>query len=275
MTQNQEKTVLCQICKQQKKVSEVVLGELVHDPLVETIRKKYPDWSPNGFICLSDLNHFRTEHVQEILEEDRGELSELEKEVVKSVGEQELLAKDVNTEFDKQLTIGQHVADRVAEFGGSWRFIIIFGVILLLWITGNSIVLLLKPFDPYPFILLNLVLSCLAAMQAPIIMMSQNRQEAKDRLRAEHDYAVNLKAELEIRRLNEKMDHLLAHQWQRLLEIQQIQTELMEELAHTSRQNDTGGEDEIVKDTKELSDEDDVSNATNQYLRRDPDNARR
>jgi uncharacterized membrane protein len=246
MTQNQEKTVLCQICKKQKKVSEVVLGELIHEPLVKTIRKEYPDWSPNGFICLPDLNHFRAEHVQEILEEDRGELSELEKEVVKSIGEQEFLAKDVNTEFDKQLTIGQRIADRVAEFGGSWRFIIIFGVILLLWITGNSIALLLKPFDPYPFILLNLVLSCLAAMQAPIIMMSQNRQEAKDRLRAEHDYAVNLKAELEIRRLNEKMDHLLAHQWQRLLEIQQIQTELMEELAHTSRPKDTDGGDEGV-----------------------------
>ncbi len=95
----------------------------------------------------------------------------------------------------------------------------------------NSIVLFLRPFDPYPFILLNLVLSCVAAFQAPIIMMSQNRQEAKDRLRSEHDYQINLKAELEIRHLNEKLDHLLAQQWQRLVEIQQIQMDLMEELA--------------------------------------------
>ncbi|MEJ2066841.1 MAG: DUF1003 domain-containing protein, partial [Deltaproteobacteria bacterium] len=91
--------------------------------------------------------------------------------------------------------------------------------------------LILKPFDPYPFILLNLVLSCLAAIQAPIIMMSQNRQEDKDRLQSQHDYLVNLKAELEIRHLHDKVDHLINNQWQRLLEIQEIQTELMEGLA--------------------------------------------
>jgi uncharacterized membrane protein len=121
------------------------------------------------------------------------------------------------------------VADKVAEFGGSWRFIIIFGFILLIWVAVNSIALS-GHFDPYPFILLNLVLSCIAALQAPVIMMSQNRQEAKDRLRSEHDYQVNLKAELEIRHINSKIDMLLTHQWHRLLEIQQIQTELIEEL---------------------------------------------
>ena len=105
-----------------------------------------------------------------------------------------------------------------------------FGVILVVWIAINSIALIWR-FDPYPFILLNLVLSCIAALQAPVIMMSQNRQEAKDRLRAEHDYQINLKAELEIRHLNAKIDLLLTHQWHRLLEIQQIQTELIEELA--------------------------------------------
>ncbi len=118
----------------------------------------------------------------------------------------------------------------MAVFGGSWSFILCFGAVLLVWIAVNSIAVLRQPFDPYPYILLNLVLSCLAAMQAPIIMMSQNRQEAKDRMRAEHDYQVNLKAELEIRHLTWKMDQLLNHQWQRLLEIQKIQTELMEEL---------------------------------------------
>ena len=114
---------------------------------------------------------------------------------------------------------------------GSWRFISIFMAVLFIWIFINTIVLIHKPFDPYPFILLNLILSCIAAIQAPIIMMSQNRQEAKDRLRSEHDYRVNLKAELEIRHPHEKMDHLLMTQWQRLLEIQEVQTELMEELA--------------------------------------------
>jgi len=96
----------------------------------------------------------------------------------------------------------------------------------------NSALIIWKPFDPYPFIFLNLILSCLAAIQAPIIMMSQNRQEARDRLHAEQDYRMNLKAELEIRHLHEKIDHLLMNQWQRLMEIQQIQMELMDELSH-------------------------------------------
>ncbi len=118
----------------------------------------------------------------------------------------------------------------MAEFGGSWRFIIYFAVVLVVWITFNSVELLSRPFDPFPYILLNLVLSCLAAIQAPVILMSQNRQEAKDRLRGEHDYRVNLKAELEIRLLHEKLDLLLTHQWQKLLEIQRIQMDLMEDM---------------------------------------------
>ena len=225
-----QETVPCQICTQQKKRDQVLPGELVRDPVAEMIRRKHPDWSPAGFICLTDLNRFRTEYVQHILETERGELSTLEMEVVKSLKDQEHLSVNVNEEFDRQLTLGERMADRIAEFGGSWRFLLSFAAILLVWLAMNSVVMLWRPFDPYPFILLNLVLSCLAAIQAPIIMMSQNRQEAKDRLRAEHDYRVNLKAELEIRQLGEKMDHLLTHQWQRLLEIQQIQTELIEEV---------------------------------------------
>ncbi len=215
-------------------------GDMVRGPVVETIRKKHPDWSSSGFICFDDLNHFRTEHVQEALVEEKGELSSLEEEVVKSLKEHELLSKNINVEFDRQLTFGQRVADKVAEFGGSWRFIISFAVVLAVWIVINSVALILKPFDPYPYILLNLVLSCLAAIQAPVIMMSQNRREAKDRLRAEHDYRVNLKAELEIRHLNGKMDLLLTHQWQRLLEIQEIQTELMEELVRKTTRGQGG-----------------------------------
>jgi uncharacterized membrane protein len=222
--------VLCQICKEEKRLSEVLPGELVRTPVVELIRKKYPEWSSKGFICLTDLNHFRTEYVQDVLEAEQGEMSALEQEVVRSLKEHELLAKNINLEFDRELTLGQRLADKVAEFGGSWSFIVSFGVILVVWIAINSIALIWR-FDPYPFILLNLVLSCIAALQAPVIMMSQNRQEAKDRLRAEHDYQINLKAELEIRHLNAKIDLLLTHQWHRLLEIQQIQTELIEELA--------------------------------------------
>jgi uncharacterized membrane protein len=230
MAKKSEKTTICQICKKRKALNEVFPGALVRDSIVEIIRKKHPAWSPSGFICLDDLNYFRTEYVRDVLEADKGDLSALEEQVMKSLREEELLSKNINIEFEGQLTLGQRLADRIAEFGGSWRFLTIFGAVLLVWIAINSIVLILKPFDPYPFILLNLVLSCLAAIQAPIIMMSQNRQEAKDRLSAQHDYLVNLKAELEIRHLHEKMDHLLMHQWQRLLEIQEIQTELMQGL---------------------------------------------
>jgi uncharacterized membrane protein len=235
MARKQQETVICQICKKQKKLSEVVPAELVREPLVEIIKKTYPDWDPSGFICLADLDHFRAEYVRSVLETEKGELSALEEEVVKSLSEQEILSKNINIEFDQKLTFGQHLSDRLADSAGSWGFIITFFGVLVLWIIINTVVLVFRHFDPYPFILLNLVLSCLAAIQAPVILMSQNRQEARDRLRAEHDYRVNLKAELEIRNLHEKIDHLLKNQWQRLLEIQEIQTDLMRELAHKTK----------------------------------------
>jgi uncharacterized membrane protein len=155
----------------------------------------------------------------------------LEHDVLVSLKEHETISENLNQTFDKDFTYGERLADNVARFGGSWRFILLFAFVLVIWITVNSIGLLSKPFDVYPYILLNLVLSCLAAIQAPLIMMSQNRLEAKDRLRAENDYRVNLKAELEIRHLHAKLDLLLTHQWQRLLEIQQVQTDLLEELS--------------------------------------------
>ncbi|MBU7013224.1 MAG: DUF1003 domain-containing protein [Theionarchaea archaeon] len=231
MTDADKKTIVCGICGEHKDPDEVIPGDLIRDPLVETIQKKYPQWSPSGFICLSDLNHFRSEYVREILETEKGELSSLEEQVMKSLREQELISRDINVEFQQNLTFGERLSDALAKFAGSWLFIMMFFSILVVWIGINSVVLLSKHFDPYPFILLNLVLSCLAAIQAPVIMMSQNRQESKDRLRSEHDYVVNLKAEVEIRNLHEKIDHLLANQWQRLLQIQEIQMELMEELA--------------------------------------------
>ena len=221
---------VCQICGEPKAPGELMPAELVRPGVAATIRKTHPEWSSRGFICLADLNRFRIEHVEDILETEKGELSALESEVVQGMREQEVIARNVNLEFERKLTLGERVADRVAEFGGSWSFIIFFGVVILIWIAINSYVLLLRPFDPYPYIFLNLVLSCIAAFQAPFIMMSQNRQEARDRLRAENDYKVNLQAELEIRQLNAKLDQLLTHQWQRLLEIQQIQAELMQGL---------------------------------------------
>jgi uncharacterized membrane protein len=170
-------------------------------------------------------------YIQNLLESEKGELTSLDNDVLESLQRHETLSSNVDAEFDKDLTFGDKMADGLATFGGSWRFLIIFGALLLVWIVLNSIMLLKKPFDPYPFILLNLILSCLAAVQAPVIMMSQNRQESKDRMRSQHDYRVNLKAELEIRQLHDKIDHLLSHQWERLVEIQQIQIDLLSELA--------------------------------------------
>ena len=142
----------------------------------------------------------------------------------------EIVSSNLEKQFEKKLTFGERLSDRIAEFGGSWRFLITFFGILLVWIAINGVILMTHAFDPYPFILLNLILSCLAAVQAPVIMMSQNRAEARDRLRAENDYKINLKAELEIRHLHEKIDHLLRRQYNRLFELQQIQIELLEEL---------------------------------------------
>jgi uncharacterized membrane protein len=230
MVKRQEETAVCQVCGKEKRLGEMVPAALIREPIADLIRRDHPGWSPESYVCVSDLNRFREEYVRHILETEQGELSVLEEQVVKSLREEELLSKNINVEFEQKLTVRERLADRIADFGGSWTFIGIFAGIIFLWIVMNTVVLVTKRFDPYPFIFLNLILSCLAAIQAPVIMMSQNRQESKDRLRSEHDYRVNLKAELEIRHLHEKLDHLLRHQWQRLLEIQEIQTELMQEL---------------------------------------------
>ena len=224
----------CNICGQAKSRSRMIPAALVRGAVTEQIKVSYPDWKPEGYICQNDLNGFRMKYIQSMLESEKGELSSLDHEVLENLKRHETLSSNVDAEFEKDLTIGEKMADGLASFGGSWTFIVIFASILFTWIALNSFMLLKKPFDPYPFILLNLVLSCLAAIQAPVIMMSQNRQESKDRLRSQHDYRVNLKAELEIRQLHEKIDHLLSRQWERLVEIQQIQIELLAEL--TSQQ---------------------------------------
>jgi uncharacterized membrane protein len=228
----------CQVCGKDASQADLIAASAVRPVVVNVIRQEYPEWSAEGFICVDDLNRFRYDYIRSLIKTERGELSDLEKEVVESLAKHEILSMHVDQEYESKLTLGQRLSDRMASFGGSWSFIIIFFCILVLWISVNSIILALKPFDPYPFILLNLILSCLAAIQAPIIMMSQNRQEAKDRLRASHDYQVNLKAELEIRQLHQKLDHLLSRQWERLVEIQEVQIELLNEMRETRKPSD-------------------------------------
>jgi uncharacterized membrane protein len=220
----------CAVCKKVFRQTDVVSAHLVREPVYELIRRDYPDCSYDSYICRSDLSGYRTKYVHSLLESEKGELSELEKQVLDSLQKHELISSNVDSEFERDWTLGERLADRIAAFGGSWSFLIIFALFISFWIVMNTIVLFWRPVDPFPFILLNLLLSCLAAIQAPVIMMSQNRQEAKDRLRAQHDYQVNLKAELEIRQIHEKLDHLLSKQWERLVQIQEIQIEQLSEI---------------------------------------------
>ncbi|MCM2370241.1 DUF1003 domain-containing protein [Aporhodopirellula aestuarii] len=224
--------IVCSVCHKSFSLSELIPARFVRPLIAERIASEHPEWRADSYICQNDLNRYRSLYVQDVLEQERGELTSLEKEVIDSLREHDILTQNLNDEVDDRATVGQRLADKVASFGGSWTFILFFAGVLVIWITINSLAMLGRPFDPFPFILLNLVLSCLAALQAPVIMMSQNRQETKDRLRAENDYRINLKAELEIRHLHSKMDLLLTHQWQRLLEIQQVQTDLLEEMSN-------------------------------------------
>jgi uncharacterized membrane protein len=163
---------------------------------------------------------------------DLDALPEREQKVLKHYKERIPISHDTNIEFETRLTFGQRLADKVATFGGSWTFIMIFGAILLSWVLLNSIILARRnnAFDPYPYILLNLFLSMLASIQAPIILMSQRRQSLRDRLNAEHDYEVNLKAELEILGLHEKIDELRENKWTDLILMQQEQIRLLTQL---------------------------------------------
>jgi uncharacterized membrane protein len=189
-----------------------------------TIRKSLME------LIQKELNYYREKYISECLTREIGEIGELEKQVVSSLSDSRTFTSQLEENTNDNMTVGQRVADKVASFGGSWTFIISFGTFLFLWIVLNVVLLTTKAFDPYPFILLNLILSCVAALQAPVIMMSQNRQEEKDRERAKKDYMINLKSELEIRILHEKIDHLIMHQQQELLEIQKVQIEMMNEL---------------------------------------------
>jgi uncharacterized membrane protein len=221
-----------------------ICGEEAHEPLVfGTIRPaiaqamlaEHPGLTADSTICRKHLMAYRSRYIEDMLARERGEFSELERQVLESVAREAIISKDVEAAWDDRRSVGERAADMVADFGGSWNFIGLFFAMLVIWMGYNVWAATQAVFDPYPFILLNLVLSCLAAIQAPIIMMSQKRQEAKDRLRSENDYRVNLKAELEIRNLHDKVDHLITRQWERLAEIQQIQLEMMQDLAPGNR----------------------------------------
>jgi uncharacterized membrane protein len=209
-------------------ISVRVSGKMVSPSILNLILKDNPKFTIDKFLSISELNTYRGKYISDYLIKETGDLTELEKTVLTSVNDKTTLTSKIASSDDEQsLTAGQRVADKVASFGGSWKFLILFGLFLIAWISLNIFWLANKGYDPYPFILLNLILSCLAAIQAPVIMMSQNRQEEKDRVRAKIDYMINLKSELEIRMLHEKLDHLIINQQQELIELQKVQIDMM------------------------------------------------
>lgn len=171
-----------------------------------------------------------TESNKNLQSEENLQLKKLHQIVEDTIKEEELIIHNLLHPPEEILTAGQKVSDKVARFGGSRKFIILFGVVLVTWIAFNSIAMGIFKFDPYPFILMNLILSCIAALQAPVIMMSQNRQEEKDRMQSENDYLINLKAEMQIRSLHQKMDLLLEEQLKSLFDTQERQLEMMNEI---------------------------------------------
>jgi uncharacterized membrane protein len=223
------KSFISAISGQEFPISERVRAGAIRSAILQLIQSDHPEFNAKDSISLSELNRYRMQFISQYLIKEVGELSELEHTVLDAIEHEGTVTENIESS-DTPPSYGQHLADQVALFGGSWRFIISFGVFILIWILINVFWIGHQGFDPYPFILLNLILSCIASLQAPVIMMSQNRQEEKDRERAKQDYIINLKSELEIRMLHEKIDHLIMHQQQELLEIQKVQVDMMTDI---------------------------------------------
>lgn len=220
--------IICAISGKEYASDKTVPLSALDQNLQRYIFATYSAVGKDSYIGEDQLISIKKDYLNGMLASELGELDALEQEVVRSISENKILSEHVDEAYEETFTFGERVADMIAEFGGSWKFIIFFFSFIVGWISLNVFWLHNESYDPYPFILLNLLLSCLAAIQAPIIMMSQNRQEAKDRRRSEQDYKVNLKAELEIQLLHKKIDHVLVHQSKRLLEIERVQVEIME-----------------------------------------------
>lgn len=225
------------ITKKEIPNGEEIKGQEIREGIFNLIQSNIPDFNKDSYISLVELNQYRRLYLTSLIVQEKGELAVIDQDVMDAIKNNSILSENIQDEIESTLTLGQKIADRVAAFGGSWTFIITFFSFIIIWMSINIWFITAKPFDPYPFILLNLILSCLAAIQAPIIMMSQNRQEQKDRQRGEHDYKINLKAELEIKLLSEKIDHLIVHQNKKLLEIQEVQIDYLEDLMKEIKKN--------------------------------------
>jgi uncharacterized membrane protein len=225
----------CYISKGALKKEDAVKGEDIRDGIFKLIKSSHPGFSKKLYISTKELHRFRRLYLSSLIAREKEELAVIDKDVIDTFKKNPVLSENIYEKKEAKLTVGQKMADKIALFGGSWTFISIFFSFIIIWMAVNVIVLIAKPFDPFPFILLNLFLSCLAAVQAPIILMSQNRQSQKERTRGEHDYKIDLKAELEIKLLSKKVDHLLVRQINNLLEIQEVQTDYLEDLINTNK----------------------------------------
>lgn len=217
-------TFVSDISKKKFPVHEKVSGKSLRHAILQLIQKDHPDFKKDHNVSRSELDVYRDKYLEVFMKDQVGELSELENKVLTSLKENTTIS---DSEREEKMTFGQKMADRIADFGGSWTFILSFMFFLLIWIGINVFLVVNRRFDPYPFILLNLILSTLAALQAPIIMMSQNRQEEKDRNRSKKDYMVNLKAEIEVKMLHEKVDHLIISEQQEMFELHKAQQDLL------------------------------------------------
>jgi uncharacterized membrane protein len=233
---NHVREATCTLCDKTLPRRNMLANAAVRPQVAAHIAHTFPErWTETGRICRTCLSRERLHYVTDRLTEEKGTLSGVEEEVAKKAGMHLTIARDIDAQFQASTTFGQRAADTVARVGGSWAFVLSFLFLLVVWMAINTFALRSGAFDPYPYILLNLVLSCLAALQAPIIMMSQNRSSERDRVESTHDYETDLKAEIEIASLHDKVDHLLHAQWERMVELQEMQMELLTELTRRPR----------------------------------------
>jgi len=207
---------------------EKIRASLINEAVFSSIQQEYPEFGKSSVLSIHELNACHAKYITAILKNNNGITDAMDKKVANAVQQKDFIS-DNPVDDELKSTFGQRIADKVAAFGGSWTFIISFVIFLLAWI-GINVLLSDKGWDPYPFILLNLILSCVAALQAPVIMMSQNRQSEKDRQKADNDYMVNLKSELEVRMLNDKIDHLIMQQEQALTNMQEQHKSVIQDI---------------------------------------------
>lgn len=218
-------------------VVEKISAESIRRPLMVLIQQDHPEFDHTKYLAFSELDSYRERYVADYVGRQVGELSDLEKKVLNSMKSHSMVCCSGKGYKEPTPTMSQRIADGINRFCGSWKFFASFLVILVLWVGLNVFWVTHRRFDPYPFVLLNLLLSWLSTLQAPLIMMSQNRQSDKDRQRSKDDYMVNLKSEIEVRTLHEKVDHLMMYQQQDMIETQNIQIDMLTELTQTLKRN--------------------------------------